>query len=65
MFGYTSEAERLEERRDKRFNTQEERRIKMREIEANEKVKMRQAEAIENAADNLGMFSGDLTVEIH
>jgi len=43
LFGYISEAERLEERRSK----------------------MRQAEAIENAADNLGMFSGDLTVEIH
>lgn len=63
--GYTSEAERLEERRDKRFNAQEERKIKMREIESNERVKMRQAEAIENAADNLGMFSGDLAVEIH
>lgn len=37
----------------------------MREIEANEKVKMHQAEAIENAADNLGMFSRGLTVEIH
>ncbi len=63
--GYTPEAERLEERRDKRLNAQEERRIKMRKIESNEKVKMRQAEAIENAADNLGMFSGGLTVEIH
>lgn len=52
--GYTPEAERLKERRDRRFNAREERRIKMREIESNEKVKIRQAEAIENAADNQG-----------
>ena len=62
--GYTPEAERLEERRDRRFNAQEERKIKMREIESNEKIKMRQAEALENAADNMGMF-GDLAVELH
>lgn len=56
--GYTPEAERLEERRDRRFNERE-------KLKSNERIKMRQAEAIENAADNMGIFSGDLSVEIH
>lgn len=63
--GYTPEAERLEERRDARFNAQEDRRIKLREIESNEKIKLRQAEAIEKAADNMGLFSGDLAIKLH
>ena len=42
--GYTPEAERLEERRDARYN-------ELKRIESNELIKIRQAEAIENAAD--------------
>ena len=62
--GYIPEAERLEERRDRRFDAQEERKIKMREIESNERIKIHQTEALENAADNMVMF-GDLAVELH
>lgn len=51
--GYTSEAERLEERR-----------IENKRIESNERIKIRQAKAIENAADNMGVLSGDLSVSL-
>lgn len=51
--GYTPEAERLEERRDTRYN-------ELKRIES----KIRQAEAIENAADNMGFLSGDLSVSL-
>ncbi len=51
--GYTPEAERLEERRDARQR-----------IESNERIKIRQAKAIENAADNMGVLSGDLSVSL-
>lgn len=62
---YTPEAERLEERRDARLNTQEDRKIKLREIESNEKIKFRQAEAIEKAAGKMKRKSGNLTIELH
>lgn len=55
--GYTPEAERLEERRDARYN-------ELKRIESNERIKIRQAEAIENAADNMGFLSGDLSVSL-
>ena len=55
--GYTPEAERLEERRDARYN-------ELKRIESNERIKIRQAEAIENAADNMGVLSGDLSVSL-
>ncbi len=55
--GYTPEAERLEERRDARYN-------ELKRIESNERIKIRQAEAIENAADNMGVLSGNLSVSL-
>ena len=55
--GYTPEAERLEERRDARH-------IENKRIESNERIKIRQAKAIENAADNMGVLSGDLSVSL-
>lgn len=56
--GYTAEAERLENRRDQRFNTAEERKIKRTALE----VETRKAEALEEAASNVGFLSGDLTI---
>lgn len=56
--GYTAEAERLEIRRDQRFNTAEERKLKKATLE----VETRKAEALEEAASNVGFLSGDLTI---
>ena len=55
---YTAEAERLENRRDQRFNTAEERKLKRTALE----VETRKAEALEEAASNVGFLSGDLSV---
>ena len=56
--GYTAEAERLENRRDQRFNTAEERKLKKTALE----VETRKAEALEEAASNVGFLSGNLTI---
>ncbi len=50
--GYTAEAERLENRRDQRFNTAEERKLKKASLESNERIEIRKAKALEEAASN-------------
>lgn len=61
--GYTAEAERLEKRRDQRFNTAEERKIKKATLESNERIEIRKAKALEEAASNAENLDITLTMK--
>lgn len=52
--GYTSEAERLESRRDSRHDSRKSLDLQEKSIESNERVQKRKSEAVEKAADNIG-----------
>lgn len=61
--GYTAEAERLENRRDQRFNTAEERKLKKATLESNERIEIRKAKALEEAASNAENLDITLTMK--
>lgn len=61
--GYTAEAERLESRRDQRFNTTEERKLKKATLESNERIEIRKAKALEEAASNAENLDITLTMK--
>lgn len=52
--GYTSTAERLEDRRDNRRNSTKSLELQEKQIESNERIQKRKSEAVEKAADNVG-----------
>lgn len=57
--GYTAEAERLESRREQRF---EKRTLEPQRIQSNERIEVRKAEAREKAASNVGFLSGSVVI---